>query len=167
MNLREPSIRLRCRGPHFQALIAATDLLRLRRLASGEPFEVESICCEPRTWYPPVHSRLDPRCRNARISLSATGTRVRGNLSPLKIYHVCRIEFGSNCLSLLFTTPGHLISLDSGLFQSPYHGVDLKNIHFFVHPPNNRGSICVAGTWCGFLTFFTPYGDFLPSGTIR
>jgi hypothetical protein len=40
---------------------------------------------------------------------------------------------------LLFTTPGHLISLDSGLFPSPYHGVDRKNIHFFVFPPNNPG----------------------------
>jgi hypothetical protein len=63
--------------------------------------------------------------------------RVRGNLSLLKICHDCRIEFRSNCLSLLFTTPGHLISLDSGIFPSPYHGVDRKNIHFFVIPPNN------------------------------
>src|SRR5208283_940272 len=38
-------------------------------------------------------------------------TCVRGNLGTLKIYHDCRIEFGSNCFSLLFTTPGHLITL--------------------------------------------------------
>lgn len=52
----------------------------------------------------------------------------------------CRIEFGSNYFSSLFTTPVHPITLDSGLFTSPYQIVDPKHLHFFVSPLNNPGT---------------------------
>src|SRR5208283_3549267 len=101
-HFRAPSIRLRSLTPHSQASIASTDLPRpcppcrwrgeeqdlcaenphhcsphtqpLSDRPAGEPFEAESVCCEPRTSYPPVQSPLEPRCRNARLSLGATGS---------------------------------------------------------------------------------------------
>jgi len=67
-------------------------------------------------------------------------TRVLGDLSLLKIYYDSRIEVGSNCLSLLFTTPVHPITLDVTLFTPPYQMVAVKNIHFYVCRRNNPGS---------------------------
>ncbi len=53
-------------------------------------------------------------------------------MAPLKIYHDRTIEFGSNRLSPLFTTPAHQITPDVTLFTPPYKTVTGNNILFVV-----------------------------------
>jgi hypothetical protein len=50
--------------------------------------------------------------RTKRSMFTQQEPRVRGTLGSLKIRHDRKIEFGSNCLSLLLTTPDHLTTLN-------------------------------------------------------
>gem|GEM_PF-2024770 len=64
---------------------------------------------------------------------------VRCNLGPLKIHHDGTVKLWANCLTFLFTTPDHHITLDNGLFPSPYQAFARKNRDLVVLPPNDPG----------------------------
>jgi hypothetical protein len=82
---------------------------------------------------PPVKAKNRAHDAETLIYLSEQDEAcVRGNLGHLKIYHDCRVEFGSNCLPLP-------ISLDSGLFPLPYHEVEPEEHTLSVYQPNNPG----------------------------